>query len=124
MKLLKQPKLKTIVRNNRISIASDLDNEIIPIRGDNYDNPTGTVNSFSDVFKLRYVYEGTPGVAPTVNENGEILGGSGTDITDFFLFDDGQRDSLYDTAALVKLWFQNTYWYFSTRFRLLQTFRG
>ena len=97
-----KPKLKTIVRNNRISIASDLDNEIIPIRGDNYDNPTGTVNSFSDVFKLRYVYEGTPGVAPTVNENGEILGGSGTDITDFFLFDDGQRDSLYDTAALVR----------------------
>ena len=48
------------------------------------------------------MYEGTPGVAPTVNENGEILGGSGTDITDFFLFDDGQRDSLYDTAALVR----------------------
>ena len=97
-----KPKLKTAVKNYRISIASDIDNEIIPIRGDNYDNPTGQVKSFSDVYRLRYVYEGQSGIAPTVNEAGEILGDSGTDITDHFLFDDGQRDSLYDTAALVR----------------------
>ena len=97
-----KPKLKTVEENKRISIASDLDNEIIPLRGDDYDNPTGQVKSFSDVFRLRYVYEGTPGVAPTVNEAGEILGDSGTDITDYFLFDDGQRDSLYDTSALIR----------------------
>ena len=97
-----KPKLKTSARNKRISIASDLDNEIIPLRGDDYDNPTGQVKSYSDVYRLRYVYEGTPGVAPTVDENGNILGSSGTDITDFFLFDNGQRDSLYDTASLVR----------------------
>ncbi len=88
--------------NKRISINADLDNDIIPLRGDDYDNPTGQVKSYSDVYKLRYVYEGTPGIAPTVDENGNILGNTGTDITDFFLFDDGQRDNLYDTATLVR----------------------
>jgi hypothetical protein len=96
------PKLKTATKNNRISLTADLDNEIIPLRGDNYDNPTGQVKSFSDVYKLRYVYEGSPGIAPTVDENGAILGNSGTDITDFFLFDDGQRDNLYDTATIIR----------------------
>ena len=33
---------------------------------------------------------------------GEIVGDSGTDITDHFLFDNGQRDSLYDTSSLVR----------------------
>ena len=64
-----KPKAKTAVKNYRISIASDIDNEIIPLRGDNYDNPTGQVKSFSDVYRLRYVYEGQNfGIAPTVNE--------------------------------------------------------
>ena len=97
-----KPKLKTATKNNRISITADLDNEIIPLRGDNYDNPTGQVKSFSDVYKLRYVYEGSPGIAPTIDENGAVLGNSGTDITDFFLFDDGQRDNLYDTATIIR----------------------
>ena len=97
-----KPKLKTSVKKKRISIASDIDNDIIPIRGDDYDNPTGQVKSFSDVYKLRYVYEGQAGIAPSVDEDGTILGSSGIDITDYFLFDDGQRDSLYDTSALIR----------------------
>ena len=97
-----KPKLKTSVINKRISINADLDNDIIPLRGDDYDNPTGQVKSYSDVYKLRYVYEGTPGIAPTVDENGDLLGNTGTNITDLFLFDDGQRDNLYDTATLVR----------------------
>ncbi len=97
-----KPKLKTSVKKKRISIASDIDNDIIPIRGDDYDNPTGQVKSFSDVYKLRYVYEGQAGIAPSVDEDGTILGNSGIDITDYFLFDDGQRDSLYDTSALIR----------------------
>ena len=97
-----KPKLKTASKGKRISITADLDNDIIPIRGDDYDNPTGQVKSYSDVYKLLYVYEGTPGIAPTVDENGTILGNTGTDITDFFLFDDGQRDNLYDTSTLIR----------------------
>ncbi len=97
-----KPKLKTAVKNKRISLTGDIDNEIIPLRGDDYDNPTGQVKSFSDVYKLRYIYEGAPGIAPTVDENGNILGDTGTNITDHFLFDDGQRDNLYDTASIVR----------------------
>ena len=97
-----KPKLKTAVKNKRISLTADLDNDILPLRGDDYDNPTGQVKSYSDVYRLRYVYEGTPGVAPTVDENGDVLGNTGTDITDFFLFDDGQRDNLYDTSTLIR----------------------
>ena len=97
-----KPKLKTATKNKRISLTADLDNTIIPLRGDDYDNPTGQVKSFSDVYNLRYVYEGTPGIAPTVDEDGNILGNTGTNITDFFLFDDGQRDNLYDTATIIR----------------------
>ena len=44
-----KPKLKTAAKGKRISITADLDNDIIPIRGDDYDNPTGQVKSYSDV---------------------------------------------------------------------------
>ena len=97
-----KPKLKTSVKNKRIVLTADLDNDVIPLRGDDYDNPTGQVKSFSDVYKLRYIYEGGPGIAPTVDEDGNILGNTGTNITDHFLFDDGQRDNLYDTSSIVR----------------------
>jgi hypothetical protein len=93
-----KPKLKTAIKNKRIVIKSNKD-LVIPLRGQDYDTNEVEVNSYSDVYKLRYIYEGTTAAAPSVDSNGNLI--RGTDVTNKFTFDDGQRDTLYDVARLV-----------------------
>ena len=94
-----KPKLKTFVQNKRIVITPSND-KVIPLRGTDYDSTSGTqVSSYADVYKLKYVYEGTITSAPSVDLNGNLL--EGKDITDDFTFDDGQRPSFYDVSRLI-----------------------
>ena len=93
-----KPRLKTSVRNKRIVVTSAGD-RVIPLRGTDYDTEVIEVLSYSDVFKLRYVYEGTPSQPPQVDTAGNLV--SGTDVTTRYTFDDGQRDTIYDVARLV-----------------------
>lgn len=93
-----KPKLKTAIKNKRIVIKSNKD-LVIPLRGQDYDTNEVEVNSYSDVYKLRYIYEGTTTAAPSVDSNGNLI--RGIDVTNKFTFDDGQRDTLYDVARLV-----------------------
>jgi hypothetical protein len=91
-------RLKTSIQNKRIIIVSSGD-KVIPLRGKDYDANTIEVFSYSDVYKLRYVYEGTSTDPAKVDSNGNLI--SGTDITYKFTFDDGQRDTFYDVSRLV-----------------------
>jgi len=91
-------RLKTSISNKRIIIVSSGD-KVIPLRGKDYDTDTIEVFSYSDVYKLRYVYEGTSTNPPKVDANGNLI--SGTDITYKFTFDDGQRDTFYDISRIV-----------------------
>ena len=91
-------RLKTSIQNKRIVIVSSGD-RIIPLRGKDYDTDTIQVYSYSDVYKLRYVYEGTSTNPPEVDTNGNLI--SGTDVTYKFTFDDGQRDTFYDVSRIV-----------------------
>ena len=93
-----KPRLKTAVRNKRIVVTSSGD-RVIPLRGSDYDTEVIETLSYSDVFKLRYVYEGTPSQAPDVDTAGNLV--SGTDVTSRYTFDDGQRDTVYDVSRLV-----------------------
>ena len=93
-----KPRLKTSYENKRIVVFSPGD-RVIPFRGVDYDTNASEVLSYSDVYKFKYVYEGTVSVAPVADSNGNLL--SGSDITDRFTFDDGQRDTFYDVARLV-----------------------
>ena len=93
-----KPRLKTSVTNKRIIIES-VNDSVIPFRGKDYDTTTTAVYSYADAYKLRYVYMGTTANAPTVDKTGTLV--SGTDITDRFTFDDGQRDTVYDTSRIV-----------------------
>ena len=93
-----KPRLKTSVINKRIVVDSAGD-RIIPFRGKDYDTETLTVSSYADAFKLRYVYEGSSSEPPVVDRNGILV--SGTDITNRFTFDDGQRDTVYDVSRIV-----------------------
>ncbi len=93
-----KPRLKTAVVNKRIVINS-IGDRIIPLRGVDYDSEITTTNSYSDVYKLRYVYEGTAAQEPTVDRTGTLV--SGTDVTNRYTFDDGQRDTIYDLSRLV-----------------------
>ena len=103
-----KPRLKTAVRNKRIVVTASGD-RVIPIRGNDYDSDVIELISYSDVFKLRYVYEGTPSQPPEVDTAGNLV--SGTDVTDRYTFDDGQRDTLYDVSRLVlKPGFEIFYW--------------
>lgn len=92
------PRLKTIYRNQRILIVSPGD-RIVPIRGTNFDNNSTDILSYSDVIKVRYIYEGTTQTPPVVSASGELV--TGTDVTERFTFDDGQRDTFYDVSKLV-----------------------
>ena len=92
------PRLKTAVRNKRIVITSAGD-RIIPFRGQDYDNEVVETLSYSDAFKLRYVYEGTSSQAPNVDSAGNLI--SGTDVTARYTFDNGQRDTIYDVSRIV-----------------------
>jgi len=93
-----KPRLKTSVTNKRIVIDSAGDS-VIPLRGTDYDTTSVSVYSYADVYKLRYVYMGSTADAPTVDRNGTLV--SGTDVTSRFTFDDGQRDTIYDTSRIV-----------------------
>ena len=93
-----RPRLKTVVRNRRITVASSGD-RVIPLRGPDYDSDIIEQLTYSDVFKLRYVYEGTSTNPPDVDTNGNIV--SGTDVSYKYNFDDGQRDTLYDVSRIV-----------------------
>jgi hypothetical protein len=93
-----KPRIKTVVRNKRIVIVSSGD-KIIPLRGQDYDTQEVDIFSYSDVFKIKYVYEGSTTNPPVVDNGGVLV--SGTDVTNKFTFDDGQRDTLYDVSRLV-----------------------
>ena len=66
---------------------------------DSYDTDVVETLSYSDAFKLRYVYEGTSSQAPNVDSAGNLI--SGTDVTARYSFDNGQRDTLYDVSRIV-----------------------
>ena len=93
-----KPRLKTSVTNKRIVIDS-VGDKVTPLRGKDYDQDTTDVFSYADAYKLRYIYEGTISAAPSVDINGNII--NGTDVTDRFTFDDGQRDTVYDISRIV-----------------------
>ena len=93
-----RPKLKTAVRNRRIIIRAAGD-RVIPLRGINYDDESTESFSYSDAFAIKYIYEGSASSPPTVDVNGNLV--VGTDITDRFTFDDGQRETFYDVSRIV-----------------------
>ena len=93
-----KPRLKTAVRNKRIVVNSSGD-RVLPFRGTDYDNEVVEVLSYSDAFRLRYVYEGTSTQPPDVDSAGNLI--SGTDVTSRFTFDNGQRDTIYDVSRIV-----------------------
>lgn len=93
-----KPKLKTSVKNKRIVVKSSGD-RIIPLRGQDYDSEDVNILSYSDVYKIYYIYEGSLSSPPVVDAFGNLI--SGIDLTDYFTFDDGQRDTLYDVSRIV-----------------------
>jgi hypothetical protein len=93
-----KPRVKTAIRNKRIVVRSSGDN-IIPLRGQDYDNEEVEIISYSDVYKLNYIYEGSSTNPPLVDTNGNLI--SGTDVTNRFNFDNGQRDTHYDVSRIV-----------------------
>jgi hypothetical protein len=94
-----RPRIKTAVKNKRILIKSFGD-RIVPLRGENYDDESTVISSYADAFRVRYVYEGTSVAPPDVDTAGNLVG-NGSDITERFTFDDGQRDTFYDVSRLV-----------------------
>ncbi len=92
-----KPRLKTAI-SKRIIIETSGD-RVIPLRGTDYDNDVVEVLTYSDAYKLKYVYEGSTVAPPTVDRDGNLV--NGTDVTDRFTFDNGQRDTLYDVSRLV-----------------------
>ena len=93
-----RPRLKTVVRDKRVIVVSSGD-RVIPIRGQDYDSDIIETFSYSDVFKLKYIYEGTVTNPPSVDRSGNLV--SGTDVTYKFSFDNGQRDTYYDVSRIV-----------------------
>ncbi len=93
-----KPRIKTSIRNQRIVITSSGD-RVIPFRGTDYDSEVVETLSYSDAYRLRYVYEGSATQPPSVDTAGNLV--SGTDVTDRFTFDNGQRDTIYDVSRIV-----------------------
>ena len=93
-----KPRLKSAITNKRIVIDSTGDS-IIPFRGKDYDTESVEIYSYADAYKLSYVYEGTPTEAPTADKNGTLV--TGTDVTNRYTFDDGQRDTIYDVSRII-----------------------
>ena len=93
-----KPRLKTSVENKRIVISASGD-RVIPFRGTDYDSEVVEILTYSDAYKLNFVYEGTASQAPTIDSAGNLI--SGTDVTDRFTFDNGQRDTILDVSRIV-----------------------
>ncbi|BCU93744.1 MAG: hypothetical protein CM15mV3_0300 [Caudoviricetes sp.] len=93
-----KPRLKTVVKNKRITVTSAGD-RVVPLRGTDYDTEVVEILSYADAFKLNYVYEGTSSQPPEIDTAGNII--SGTDVTSRYTFDDGQRDTIYDVSRIV-----------------------
>ena len=93
-----KPRLKTVVRNKRITVTSAGD-RVVPLRGTDYDTEVVEILSYSDAFKLKYVYEGTSSQPPQIDTAGNLI--SGTDVTSRYTFDNGQRDTIYDVSRIV-----------------------
>jgi hypothetical protein len=93
-----RPRLKTSITNKRVIVIPSGD-RVIPLRGQDYDSDIIETFSYSDVYKLRYVYEGTTTNPPVVDNAGNLV--SGTDVTYKYNFDDGQRDTYYDVSRIV-----------------------
>ena len=93
-----KPRLKTSIKNKRITVTSAGD-RIVPLRGTDYDSEAVEILSYSDAYKLRYVYEGTSSQPPEIDTAGNLI--SGTDVTSRYTFDDGQRDTIYDVSRIV-----------------------
>ena len=101
-----KPRLKTVVRDKRITVTSAGD-RVVPLRGTDYDTEVVEILSYADAFKLNYVYEGTSSQPPEIDSAGNII--SGTDVTSRYTFDTGQRDTIYDVSRIVlKPGFQET----------------
>ena len=93
-----KPRLKTAIKNKRIVVSSSGD-RVIPFRGTDYDSEIVEILSYSDAYKLKYVYEGTSAQPPDVDTAGNLI--AGIDVTDRFTFDNGQRDTVYDVSRIV-----------------------
>ena len=93
-----KPRLKTVVKNKRITVTSAGD-RVVPLRGTDYDTEVVEILSYSDAFKLKYVYEGTSSQPPQIDTAGNLI--SGTDVTSRYSFDSGQRDTIYDVSRIV-----------------------
>ena len=93
-----KPRLKTAIKNKRIVIDAAGD-RVVPFRGTDYDSDVIEALSFSDAYKLRYVYEGTSAQPPEIDSAGNLI--SGTDVTNRYTFDNGQRDTIYDVSRIV-----------------------
>ncbi len=93
-----KPRLKTSIENKRIVVTSSGD-RVIPFRGTDYDSDVVETISYSDAYRLRYVYEGSATQPPSVDTSGNLI--SGIDVTDRFTFDNGQRDTVYDVSRIV-----------------------
>jgi len=93
-----KPRLKTSVKNKRIVVDSAGD-RVIPLRGTDYDSDVVETLSYSDAYRLRYVYEGTSTQPPEIDSAGNLV--SGTDVTNRYTFDNGQRDTIYDVSRIV-----------------------
>ena len=93
-----KPRLKTVVKNKRITVTSAGD-RVVPLRGTDYDTEVVEILSYADAFKLNYIYEGTSSQPPEIDTAGNII--SGTDVTSRYTFDDGQRDTIYDVSRIV-----------------------
>jgi len=93
-----KPRLKTAIKNRRIVVDSSGD-RVVPLRGTNYDSDVVEKLSYSDVYKIRYIYEGTSTQPPEVDNSGNLI--SGKDVTNRFTFDNGQRDTIYDVSRIV-----------------------
>ena len=93
-----KPRLKTIYRNKRILVTSPGD-KVVPFRGIDIDSNKSDVLSYSDAISVAHIYEGTVQSPPVISSTNELI--TGTDVTEKFSFDNGQRDTFYDVSRLV-----------------------
>ena len=93
-----RPRIKTSVRNKRILIKS-VGDRVVPIRGEDFDSEDTSVATYSDIYKLRYVFEGTSSAPPVIDTAGNLV--TGIDVTERFTFDNGQRDTYYDVSRII-----------------------